>query len=92
MPDLRRICGQHRPHEAHLPEENEACQMTSAQRLQALRGIETRLVYIRNVPQEIENKKKCFSECEHLVNILITEELKDQQDADVSKIRKDGIN
>ena len=69
--------------------------MTSAQRLQALRGIEKRLMkFLDRI--EFDNldtvKYSPLKETEHLVNILITEELKDQQDADVSKIRKDGAN
>ena len=66
--------------------------MTSAQRLQALRGIEKRLARLVDQFIELNMHSKELSEAEHLVNILITEELKDQQDADVSKIRKDGAN
>lgn len=66
--------------------------MTSAQRLQALRGIEKRLDRLVDQFIELNMHSKELSEAEHLVNILITEELKDQQDADVSKIRKDGAN
>ena len=66
--------------------------MTSAQRLQALRGIEKRLDRLVDQFIELNMHSKELSEAEHLVNILITEELKDQQDADVSKLRKDGAN